>query len=121
MPRALSYDAAAGVRWRVFCACDRDTVRKALAGLLGEHATGRGGRRPVQPREVDALAASGLDSTALRAALLIRSGVGTGEALARLGIGRTNCYRVLREIAPHLPGGRPSSRRDDVSTGRQGD
>jgi hypothetical protein len=120
-PRALEYDAAAGVRWRVFCPCDRDIVRKALAGRLGDHLGGHG-RRPVPPAEVDKLVTSGLGPVSLRAALLITSGMGTREALDRLGVTRTNRPRVLREIAPHLPGGAfPPPRRKESSSGCQGE
>src|SRR5262245_55255602 len=65
-PRALEYDAARGVRWHVFCRCERAAVRQELSRLLGGHLGGQRRKGPVDPAELETLALSGLHETALK-------------------------------------------------------
>ena len=94
--RSLEYDAPGKhVRWRSFCGThDKDAVRPWLARKIGPCMPGGSRREPVRHADLERLALSGLPPLALKAQLLIYSGMGTTEAFDKLGIDRTTRYRI---------------------------
>lgn len=97
--RALEFDVPAKtIRWRSWCAeHGRETLRPALAGLLPGCMPKRGRDRP--PVDHDDLIALALDTAmppmTLRLAMLRLAGVGTQEALDKLGVRREHRSRVI--------------------------
>ena len=112
--RALEWDApGASVRWRIFCPCERDTVRKALAELLPGCLPVRG--KDKVPLRHDDLATLALDMSlpamTLRLRLLQMAGMGTQAALGKLGVRRENRSRVIAGRTGHAsPGCKPAGR-----------
>jgi hypothetical protein len=103
--RSLEYDAPGKhVRWRSFCGKhDRDKVKPYLAELLGPcMPTRRAGRHPIDHDELIALALAGMPPTSLRLAMLEMAGIGTSEALDKLGVRREHRARVIAGRAPIL-------------------
>lgn len=98
--RALEYDTPGKhVRWRSFCGRhDKDAVRPHLAALIGPCMPSGSRREPVRHADLEALAFSGLPPLALKVQLLIYSGMTTTEALEKLGVDRTTCYRVRNQL-----------------------
>ena len=69
-----------------------------------------GGRLPpVRHADLEALALSGLPPLALKVQMLIYAGMTTTQALDKLGVDRTTCYRVrslLSQFRDNAAGGR---------------
>jgi hypothetical protein len=99
--RALEYDAPGKhVRWKSFCGeHDKEAVRPYLAALLGPCMQGGRHREHITADELQALALSALPPVALRAQMLIWSGMTTTEALDKLGVDRTSRYRVRDHLS----------------------
>jgi hypothetical protein len=96
--RALEYDAPGKhVRWRSFCGThDKEAVRPYLAALVGPcMPSGRTARPPVDRDELIALALARMPPTSLRLAMLEMAGLGTREALDKLGVRREHRSRVI--------------------------
>ena len=94
--RALEYDAPGKhIRWRSFCGQhDKDAVRPFLAKLVGPCMPG-GGRQPVRHDDLIALALADLPPLTRQLRMLELAGIGTQEALDRLGVRRENRSRVI--------------------------
>lgn len=95
--RAIEYDAPGKhVRWKSWCGeHDKDAVRPYLGRLIGACMPGGGQRAPVRHDELIALALADLPPQSLRLGLLELAGMGTSEALAKLGVGPTHKRRVI--------------------------
>lgn len=95
--RALEYDAPGkSVRWRSFCHHDKEAMRPYLAKLIGPCMPGgRADRTPVDHDDLIALALSDMPPMTMRLAMLRLAGLGTPEALDRLGVRRENRSRVI--------------------------
>jgi hypothetical protein len=97
--RALEFDVPVKtIRWRSWCAeHDQEALRPALAGLLPGCVAKRAKDRP--PVSHDDLVALALDTTmppmTLRLAILQLAGLGTQEALDKLGVRREHRSRVI--------------------------
>lgn len=98
--RSLEYDAPGkNVRWRSFCGRhDKDAVRPHLEKLVGACMPRGRQREPVRHEELIELALAGLPPQSLRLGLLEMAGMGTSEALERLGIGPTHKRRVIEPL-----------------------
>lgn len=94
--RALEWDAPGKhVRWRTFCGLhDKDTARPHLARIIGACMPSGTRIAPVRHADLEALALSDLPPLALKAQLLVYAGMSVSEALAKLGVDRTTCYRI---------------------------
>jgi hypothetical protein len=95
--RALEYDAPGKhVRWRSFCGHhDKETMRPYLAALVGPcMPSRRTGRPPIGHDDLIALALTEMPPTSLRLAMLELAGLGTNEALDKLGVRREHRARV---------------------------
>lgn len=100
--RALEYDTPGKhVRWKSFCGeHDKETMRPFLTEIVGAcMPSGKAQREPVAHASLEALALSGLPLTAVRAQLLVWSGMTTTEALDKLGIDRTTRYRIRNQLS----------------------
>jgi len=95
--RRLSYWPEGGsVRWKNHCGCGRDALRAKLADLLPGCVSVRySPKAKADSAELVSLALSGMPVMSLRLALLELSGMGTREALDKLGVGRTHRGRVI--------------------------
>jgi len=96
--RALQYDAPGKhVRWKSFCGFhDMDAMRPYVAKLIGPCMPGgRAGRAPVDHDDLIALALGDMPPMTMRLAMLRLAGIGTAEALDRLGVRRENRSRVI--------------------------
>lgn len=97
--RAIEWDAPGkSVRWRLWCACPKDAVRKALAAILPAGCLpGRSTRR--DPIDHDVLTALALDISlppmTLRLRLLEMTGMSTTSALDKLGVRPDHRRRVI--------------------------
>ena len=103
--RALEFDAPGKhVRWRSFCGeHDKEAVRPYLAELVGPCMPGKlAGRSPIEHDELIALALTQMPPTSLRLAMLEMAGLGTREALDKLGVRREHRSRVIAGRAPIL-------------------
>lgn len=103
--RALEYDAPGRhVRWRSFCGKhDKDAVKPYLATLIGPcMPSRRAGRHPIDHGDLITLALAEMPPTSLRLAMLEMAGLGTGEALDKLGVRREHRARVIAGRAPIL-------------------
>lgn len=95
--RSLEYDTPGKhVRWRSFCGKhDKDAVRPYLAKLIGPCMPG-GSRRPrIENDDLIALALSQMPPMTMRLEMLRLAGLGTAEALDKLGVRRENRSRVI--------------------------
>jgi len=99
--RALEWDAPGKhVRWRSFCGYhDKDAVRPHLARIVGPCMPGGSRRGQATPAELEALALSGLPPLALKTQILVYAGMSITEALDKLGVDRTTCYRVRQQLS----------------------
>ncbi len=96
--RALEYDAPGKhVRWRSFCGThDKDAVKPHLAKVLGPCMPG-GSRRPrMDNDEVIAAILADLPPMTIKLEVLRLAGLGTVEALDRLGVRPDNRARVIQ-------------------------
>ena len=96
--RAIEYDAPGKhVRWRSFCGHhDKEVIRPHLAAIIGPCMPGkRSGRTPIEHDELIALALAKMPPTSLRLAMLEMAGLGTREALDKLGVRREHRSRVI--------------------------
>ena len=103
--RALEWDAPGRhVRWRSFCGHhDKEAVRPYLVALVGAcMPSGRSVRAPIAHDELIAVALAEMPPTSLRLALLEMAGLGTYEALDKLGVRREHRSRVIAGRAPIL-------------------
>jgi hypothetical protein len=100
----LEYDAPGkSVRWRSFCHHDKEAMRPHLVKLIGPCMPGRRTRRtPIDHDELTALALTEMPPTSLRLAMLEMAGLGTWEALDKLGVRREHRSRVIAGRAPIL-------------------
>jgi hypothetical protein len=120
--RAIEWDVPrSSVRWKTWCAAhDREAVRPVLEERLEGHLPRRrGGRTPVDRDDLIALALGGLPPMTMKLMMLRLAGLGTNEALDKLGVRPDNRARVIggrtgkarpfgRETAGRLP--RPNGR-----------
>lgn len=95
--RSLEYDAPGKhVRWRSFCGVhDKDAVRPYLAKLIGPCMPGGRRREPVDHDELAALALASLPPMTMRLRMLQLAGLGTAQALDKLGVRREHRSRVI--------------------------
>ena len=95
--RALEYDAPGKhVRWRSFCGHhDREAMRPYLAALIGPCMPGGRGGRTIDRSELIALALTDMPPMTMRLEMLRLAGIGTAEALDRLGVRPDNRARVI--------------------------
>ncbi len=96
--RSLEYDAPGKhVRWKSFCGFhDMDAMRPYVAKLIGPCMPGgRAVRVPVDHDDLIALALGDMPPMTMRLAMLRLAGLGTAEALDRLGVRRENRSRVI--------------------------
>jgi hypothetical protein len=95
--RAIEFDApGAHVRWKTFCGHHpKDVVRPYLAKLIGPCMPDGSRRAPIKHADLEALALSGLPPASLRLAMLEMAGLGTQEALDKLGVRPDNRARVI--------------------------
>lgn len=95
--RSLEYDAPGKhVRWRSFCGeHDKDAVRPHLARLIGACMPGGSRREPIRHDDLIELALSDLPPMTLRLELLRLAGMGTAEALDKLGVRPDHRARVI--------------------------
>ena len=107
--RALEYDAPGKhVRWKSFCGHhDKEAMRPYLAALIGPCMPGGSGRASIKAADLEALALSGLPPMTMRLEMLRLAGVGTAEALDKLGVRPDNRARV---IGARTGGARPNGR-----------
>jgi hypothetical protein len=85
------------VRWNSFCPeHGKETLRPVLAGLLGDcMSRRRSDRLPVSPDDLIALALADMPPMTMRLRMLELAGMGTREALDKLGVRRENSYSVI--------------------------
>ena len=95
--RALEYDAPGKhVRWRSFCGHhDREAMRPYLAGLVGPCMPGGRGGRTIDRSELIALALADMPPMTMRLEMLRLAGLGTAEALDKLGVRPDHRARVI--------------------------
>lgn len=95
--RSLQYDAPGKhVRWKTFCGeHDKDAVRPWLARLIGPCMPGGRRREPIDHDELAALVLSGLPPMTIKLRVLQLTGIGTADALDKLGVRRDNRARVI--------------------------
>ena len=95
--RCLEWDAPGKhVRWRTFCQPhDKEAVRPYLAALIGPCMPGGSRREPIRHDDLIALALSGMPAMTMRLEMLRMAGMGTAEALGKLGVRRENRSRVI--------------------------
>lgn len=85
-------------RWNNHCECDRDDVRAKLTAMLPGCVSARYAPRQAAARDLVELALADIPPQSLRLALLELTGMPTGEALAKLGIGPTHKGRVITPL-----------------------
>lgn len=95
--RSLEYDAPGKhVRWKSFCGeHDKDAVRPCLARLLGSCLSGGSRREPIRHDELADLALADVPPMTMRLMMLRLAGMGTIEALDKLGVRPDNRARVI--------------------------
>ena len=95
--RGLQFDVPGkAVRWRLWCACEKDDVRPVLLERIGQCAGGvRKSGLAIKHDDLAALALSGMPAMSLRLALLELSGMSTPDALDKLGVRREHRSRVI--------------------------
>lgn len=97
--RGLEYDVpgkSKSIRWNSFCGThDKEAMRPFLNKLVGACKPGGGGRQPVAHDELIALVLADLPPMTRQLRLLQLAGMGTQEALDRLGVRRENRSRVI--------------------------
>jgi hypothetical protein len=95
--RAFEYDAPGKhVRWRSFCGeHDKEAVRPHLAAIIGPCMPGGKRKADIDPDELAALALADLPSMTRQLRMLQMTGMGTQEALDKLGVRRENRSRVI--------------------------
>jgi hypothetical protein len=87
------------VRWRSFCGeHDKDAVRPHLAALIGPCMPGGRRREVIRHDDLITLALTDMPPQSLRLGLLELAGLTTAQALDKLGVSRTNRYRVVSEL-----------------------
>ena len=95
--RSLEYDAPGKhVRWRSFCGRhDKDAVRPHLAKLIGSCMPSGSRNRAIDRDELIELALTDLPPMTMRLEMLRLAGMGTAEALGKLGVRPDNRARVI--------------------------
>ena len=95
--RSLEYDAPGKhVRWKSFCGeHDKEAVRPYVARLIGSCMPGGSRREPIRHDELIELALADMPPMTMRLHLLRLAGLGTAEALDRLGVRPDNRARVI--------------------------
>ena len=98
--RAVEYHVPAKgkhVQWNSFCGHhDMDAMRPYLAKLIGPCMPGgRAARAPIEHDDLIDLALSDMPPMTMRLMMLRLAGMGTPEALGRLGVRRENRSRVI--------------------------
>lgn len=95
--RSLEYDAPGKhVRWKSFCGeHDKDAIRPYLARLIGPCMPGGSRRETIRHDELIELALADMPPMTLRLHMLRLAGLGTAEALGRLGVRPDNRARVI--------------------------
>lgn len=96
--RSLEWDAPGKtVRWQSWCAeHDRDALRPVLAGRLGAcFPRRRSDRPPVRHDDLIALALADMPPKTKELRMLQMAGMGTREALDKLGVRSDNRARVI--------------------------
>jgi hypothetical protein len=99
--RSLEYDAPGKhVRWRSFCGRhDKEAVRPHLEKLVGPcMPRGARQREAVRHEELIELVLADLPPQSLRLGLLEMAGMGTAEALEKLGVGPTHKRRAIEPL-----------------------
>lgn len=98
--RRLSVQAKPGRQrpdWNLHCGCDRADVRAKLAAL-GLVSARYSPKHAADADDLIALALANMPPQSLRLGLLELAGMGTGQALDKLGVTRTNRYRVVSAL-----------------------
>ena len=95
--RSLEYDAPGKhVRWKSFCGDhDKDAIRPHLARLIGSCMPGGSRREPISHDEMIELMLSDVPPMTMKLMGLRLAGLGTAEALDKLGVRRENRSRVI--------------------------
>lgn len=95
--RSLEYDAPGKhVRWRSFCGShDKDAIRPHLARLIGSCMPGGSRREPIRHEDLIELALADLPPMTKALRMLQLAGMGTAEALDKLGVRREHRSRVI--------------------------
>jgi hypothetical protein len=96
--RALEWDVPGkSVRWKTWCAeHDKEALRPVLLGLLPGCLPRRSADRvAIDPGDLIALALGDIPPMSMRLAMLELAGMGTPEALAKLGVRRNHRSRVI--------------------------
>ena len=95
--RSLEYDAPGKhVRWKSFCGDhDKDAVRPHLARLIGSCMPGGSRREPIAHDELIGLALAAVPPMTMKLMMLRMAGLGTAEALDKLGVRPDNRARVI--------------------------
>lgn len=88
------------VRWRLYCGCEEDDVRRALAELLPGCVEARyRGRHRAESRDLIELAEDrSLHELALRVALFELAGISLKNACDRLDVSRAQRYRIVSQV-----------------------
>ena len=95
--RALEFDAPGKhVRWKSWCGeHDKEAMRPYLAKIIGPCLSSGSRREPIRHDDAIALALADLPPMTLRLRLLQLAGVGTQEALDKLGVRPDHRARVI--------------------------
>lgn len=95
--RSLEYDAPGKhVRWKSFCGDhDKDAIRPHLARLIGSCMPGGSRREAISHDEQIELALSGVPPMTMKLMMLRMAGLGTAEALDKLGVRPDHRARVI--------------------------
>ena len=103
--RSLEYDAPGKhVRWRSFCGDhDKEAVRPYLQKLVGLCMPGGRRRESIRHDDLIELALSDAPPMTMRLEMLRLAGIGTAEALDRLGVRREHRSRVIAGLTGGAP------------------
>jgi hypothetical protein len=95
--RAIEFDAPGKhVRWKTWCGHhDKETVRPYLAALIGPCMPGGSRRPPIRHDELIELALADLPPMTKNLRMLQLAGMGTQEALDKLGVRPDHRARVI--------------------------
>lgn len=95
--RSLEYDAPGKhVRWKSFCGeHDKDAVRPYLARLIGACMSGGSRREPIRHDELIEVMLADVPPMTMKLMALRLAGLGTVEALDKLGVRPDNRARVI--------------------------
>lgn len=95
--RAIEFGVhGSGIRWNSFCGeHSKDTLRPAMRELLGACMPGKSAPAPIDREKLITLMLSSLPPMSMRLAVLEMTGMGTTEALDRLGVRREHRSRVI--------------------------